>query len=408
MTRAKVQRWRREQLAYCSNVHPGESLADVNHVIAGHVAQVRKARGLERMAAGLWLSAACADQLASDSGDFAAFRKGLDEAGIDVCTLNGFPYGDFHSEVVKADVYKPDWSETSRFAYTLKLAELLARLLPDERRLGTISTLPLGYADDWSDEKQGLALASLCWLVHALQGIEEKTGRRIVVCLEMEPGCVLEQTTQMLKLFRKQLPEAAAETPVSEEGIRRYLGVCFDVCHQAVMFEDPAASLRKIHNAGIFVGKIQVSSALEVVRPNAPDTLEAMLEFDEPRYLHQVRARDAEMKLHCAPDLGEGIDDDSMPWDAIWRIHFHVPIQATELSRVQLRTTRRLIEAVLDVLTKKKDLRPHLEVETYMWQLLPEGLRADDDDSLHRSLAGELVWLEGELEARGLLWEPGA
>jgi len=408
MTRAKVQRWRREQLAYCSNVHPGESLGDVNRVVGDHVAAVRKARGLERMAAGLWISAACADQLASDSGDFSAFRNGLDEAGIDVCTLNGFPYGDFHSEIVKADVYKPDWSETSRFAYTLKLAELLAQLLPDERRLGTISTLPLGYAGDWNDEKQGLALASLCWLVHALQGIEEKTGRRIVVCLEMEPGCVLEKTTQILKLFRKQLPEAAAETVVTDEGIRRYLGVCFDVCHQAVMFEDPAASLRKIHNAGIFVGKIQVSSALEVVRPNSPDTIAALLEFDEPRYLHQVCVRGADKKLYRAPDLAAGVHDDDIPWDAIWRVHFHVPVQATDLACVQLRTTRRLLEGVFDVLAGKKDLRPHLEVETYTWQQQPDGLRAVDDDALHRGLAGELTWLEDELGKRGLIRESGA
>jgi len=407
MTNARVQRWRREQLAYCSNVHPGESLDDVNRVVSDHIAAVRKARGLERMAAGLWLSAACAEQLAGDATELAAFRQRLDEAGIDVCTLNGFPYGNFHSEVVKMDVYRPDWSETNRFAYTLKLAELLAQLLPDEHSVGTISTLPLCHADDWNDERRGLALASLCWLVHALQGIEEKTGRRIVVCLEMEPGCVLETTTQIVSLFLEQLPAAAEETSISPESIRRYIGVCFDVCHQAVMFEDPAASLLQIHNAGIFVGKIQVSSALEVVRPNTPDTLIALLEFDEPRYLHQVCVRDVDNKLYRAPDLADGVHDDSIPWEAIWRVHFHVPVQATQLSSVQMRTTRRLLESVFDVLVTQEDLRPQLEVETYTWQQLPDRLRAVDDDSLHRGLAGELAWLEGELETRGLLRDPG-
>jgi sugar phosphate isomerase/epimerase len=405
MTTATVPHWRREQLAYCSNVHPGESLEDVIRVVTEHVAAVRAARRLERMAAGLWLGAACVDQLSRSAGDIAALRAALDDAGIDVCTLNGFPYGNFHADTVKSDVYRPDWSEPSRFAYTLKLAELLAELLPDEQRTGTISTLPLGYAANWSDERQGLALASLCWLAHGLRDLEEKTGRRIVVCLEMEPGCVLEKTTQVLRLFRTLLPETATGMSVAEDSLRRYLGVCLDVCHQAVMFEDPAAALRRIHNAGILVGKIQVSNALEVARPAAKWLREALRKFDEPVWLHQVGARDAGGRLYHAPDLGAALGDADFPCEAIWRVHFHVPVQARELTAVPLRTTQRLLGGVLDVLLKKDDLRPQLEVETYTWQQLPGELRPRDDAALHRGLAGELAWLEGELDARGLLRE---
>lgn len=403
MTQIPAQRWRREQLAYCSNVHAGESLDGVRTVVHRHVAAVREQRGLDSMAAGLWLSAEGAGQLARNSQDLKAFGELLKDSGIEVCTLNGFPYGDFHSDRVKTAVYEPDWSDIKRFAYTLKLAELLAALLPESQRFGTISTLPLGYAEGWTDEQQNLSVATLSRLAEALEGIEQETGRRIVVCLEMEPGCVLERTSQVLRLFREQLPAMAEGTSVSPDSIRRYIGVCFDVCHQAVMFEDPAKSLRKLHKAGIFVGKIQLSSALEVVQPNAPGLAAVLAGFDEPRYLHQVRARGADGKVIAAADLSDALADEGFSREAIWRVHFHVPVQATSLGDVRLRTTRRLVEGVFDVLATEPDLHPHLEVETYTWQQLPAAIRPVDDPSLHRGIVAELEWVEGEMTSRGLL-----
>jgi len=403
MTASPVQRWQREQLGYCSNIHPGETLDEIRQVVRNHITAVRTQRGIESMMAGLWISAECADQLTRNTEDLKHFGELLADAGIEVSTLSGFPYGNFHTDVVKASVYEPDWSEMNRFSYTLKLAELLAELLPESSRFGTISTLPLGYADGWSEAQQNLSIATLVRLAQALEDLERETGRRIVVCLEMEPDCVLERTTRLLRLFNKELPAAAEETSVAPETIRRYIGVCFDVCHQAVMFENPAESLRKIHKAGIFIGKIQLSSALEVARPDTPEIIAALSEFDEPRYLHQVRARNANGDITAAADLGDALKDEQFGNEAIWRVHFHVPIQATELSIPRLRTTRRLIEDVLDVLTEKPELRPHLEVETYTWRELPDSLRADDDEALHAGLARELAWVERELMSRDLL-----
>ena len=233
-----VQRWRREQLGYCSNVHAGESLDEVRQVVKRHIAGIRTRRGLDTMAAGLWISAECADQLARNSQELKNFSELLAGSGIEVCTLNGFPYGNFHSDIVKESVYEPDWSDPNRFSYTLKLAELLAELLPESRRFGTISTLPLGYAVNWTEAQQNLSIETLCRLAQALEGIERKTGRRIVVCLEMEPGCVIENTGQVLELFREQLPATAAKMSGSPDNVRRYIGVCFDICHGRVVIQN--------------------------------------------------------------------------------------------------------------------------------------------------------------------------
>jgi hypothetical protein len=122
-------RWRRSDLAYCSNVHPGEQLEAVERTLVHSVAAVRVRRGLEVCAAGLWLAESAARTL-SEPRRRDAWRARLADAGVELVTLNGFPFGNFHAERVKERVYAPDWSDPSRRAYTLALADLLAECLP--------------------------------------------------------------------------------------------------------------------------------------------------------------------------------------------------------------------------------------------------------------------------------------
>jgi len=49
--------------------------------------------------------------------------------------------------------------------------------------------------------------------------------------------------------------------------------------------------------------------------------------------------------------------------------------------------------------------RPHLEVETYTWLVLPAAQRPRDQATLVAGLAAELDWLERALARRGLLAE---
>ena len=49
------------------------------------------------------------------------FHNFLQERGVYVFTLNGFPYGPFHQQPVKALVHAPDWRDEERVAYTLRL-----------------------------------------------------------------------------------------------------------------------------------------------------------------------------------------------------------------------------------------------------------------------------------------------
>jgi hypothetical protein len=332
------------------------------------------------------------------------FRAALDDAGVRLFTLNGFPYGDFHAAAVKARVYRPDWADPARADYTLRLAEILAACLPDETAEGTVSTLPLGYKPDWTVAKHDAALGHLCELAAALAALKECSGRAVRICLEMEPGCVLETTSQVMTLFVDELPAAAARRGVAAEHLAAHLGVCFDVCHQAVMFEDIGQSLTALCDAGVAVGKIQVSSALAAAAPGDSAVREVLTGFAEPKYLHQVRCRDAAGTLHGVMDLPKALHDQSFPAAWPWRIHFHVPVQSRALCTGLLDTTQASIGAALDFLRDHPArVHPHLEVETYTWRVLPEGLRPRDDGQLVTGLTLELQWLQNELSMRGLL-----
>ena len=400
---ADTPRWSTDELAYCSNVHAGETLDDVLAALARHVRSVRRVRGLEAMSSGLWLGAEAAQHLTSVPGAIGTFRERLGLCGIRLNTMNGFPYGAFHGERVKADVYRPDWSDERRAEYTARLARILAAVLPAGSTIGTISTLPVGDADVLSGSEVDGAARTLCRFARWLSELESDTGRTIVLCLEMEPGCVLEDTAACIRFFTDVLPATAAQAGVPAGVVARHIGVCYDVCHQAVMFEDAYDSLSAINDAGIRIGKIQLSSAVEVPYPDRPSCLNAIAAFDEPTYLHQVR-KESDGGLDARRDLPEAMDAETgLGKDSPWRVHFHVPLQARTLAADRLSTTRGAIHGVLDFLAENEDVTPHLEVETYTWHVLPRSLRPRTSHDLHTGLAGELNWVRTHMIARGLL-----
>jgi hypothetical protein len=392
--------WFRSELTYCTNVHAGENLAQVSEILNGPLSTIRRNRGLSSMAGGLWLSFPTALELSS-AENLQRFSSELDKNGITLFTLNGFPAQGFHSQRVKEAVYHPDWSEPERLAYTVKLAKILADLLPHNVAEGTISSVPLGFAPDWDKTRHTLALDALCQCLVEFEKIHLQSGRQIRLCLEMEPGCVLESTNVLIPFFSSELPQYFIVRGLDPSLINKYLGICFDVCHQAVMFEDTYEALTRIHNAGISIGKIQISSALELKTPKDKNARNSLAGFVEQKYLHQSRCLDENENLHAVMDLDLAFS--SFPENHAWRTHFHVPIQAETLISDGLATTQGEICRTLDFLRDHPELHPHLEVETYTWTALPEPIRPKDENMMVDGLCAELRWLEAQMQSRGLL-----
>jgi hypothetical protein len=364
-------------LAYCTNVHPADTLAGLLSTLDTHAAPVRSRLGVRRLGVGLWLGRDAVTELRADPAGTARLAAALAERGLEVVTLNAFPYRAFGAAVVKGAVYHPDWTTGERLAYTLDCATVLCGLLPADAAYGSVSTLPLAWRAPWSAARAVEAANRLAALADGLAGLD----REVRVGLEPEPGCVVETTAQ-----------AAALLPALPR-----LGVCLDACHLAVQFEEPAAAVDRLAAAGLPVVKAQVSCALAAAGGEP-----ALADFVEPRYLHQVRTGG-----------GAGTDDldtalaGGLPTGPDWRVHFHVPLHAPPAP--PLRSTAGELTRTLEVLVGgAHPVTAHLEVETYTWQVLPAAARPRTPAELAAGIAAELAWTRDRLVEFGLSEEDAA
>ncbi|MEV7415178.1 metabolite traffic protein EboE [Streptomyces sp. NPDC089919] len=373
-------------LAYCTNVHPAESLDGVLAQLGAYCEPVRRRLGRERLGIGLWLAVDAARSLDADPRALAGLRAELERRGLEVVTLNGFPYEGFGAEQVKYRVYRPDWAERERLEYTLALARVLAALLPEDAAEGTISTLPLAWRTVHDEQRAARAHAALAELGGRLDDLAEATGRSIRVALEPEPGCAVETT-------------AEAIGPLTAIGHER-IGICVDTCHLATSFEEPAGALAALAAAGVPVVKSQLSAALHAEHPGRPEVREALAAFAEPRFLHQTRTRAAD-GLRGTDDLGPALAGGALPDTGPWRSHFHVPLHAAPAAPLTS-TLPVLKEALGSLVGGERPLTRHLEVETYTWQALPPALRPHTDEQLADGIAAELLLARDLLTDHGL------
>jgi hypothetical protein len=290
--------------------------------------------------------------------------------------------------VVKHQVYRPAWHEPARYEYTRQLIGILDQLLP-AGMAGSISTLPIAWGQPPPPTAQSLqAAAHLRQTARDLAELEARSGRLVCLCLEPEPGCVLQRSEDVVRFFKDHLLPGA-----DERVVRRYLRVCHDVCHQVVMFEEQAAVLDRYRAAGIGVGKIQVSAAVCAEFTANAEQRRAVLDqlsgFVEERYLHQTVCRSAASgRSTFHEDLPLALSAQPAPQSGDeWRTHFHVPIYLEEFGR--LRASQSAIRECLREALAHGDC-DHFEVETYAWGVLPTELQQPD---LATGIARELRWV---------------
>jgi hypothetical protein len=391
-------------LAYSTLVHAGDTWAQMRASLEEFAPAV-KARVSPDAPYGVSLrvSAASAATLTADPAERRRLKQWLDERDMYVFTVNAFPYGPFKDQVVMEQVYEPDWATDDRVRYTCEVADVLAEITP-ESVSPSIQTAPLAFRPNATTADDVEALTeNLFRVVAHLVALEARTGRRVKLALEPEPFCFLETTDETIRYFADHVHSASGTArlarltglPASEVAglVRRHLGVVFDVCHQAVQFEDVAASLRSLYAAGVPVFKLQAAAALWVPRVT-DEVVDALVPFTDTIYLSQTtERRDGELTRHL--NLGDAI----AAWRADptgereWRTHFHVPVFLADLG--PFRTTRSSIEAALGV-HAQTPLSDHLEIETYTWDVLPAHLKTGD---VTEYVSRELEWFRATLLA---------
>jgi hypothetical protein len=382
------------QLAYCTNIHRGETWPETFASLQHYTLAVReKVCPQKPFAIGLRLGERAAVEL-SDPGTRLAFQRWLDKNACYIFTINGFPYGQFHGTRVKEQVYRPDWTSPERVAYTNRLFDLLAELLP-AGVAGSVSTLPGSFKEFHPSVEAQKTIRKNIWRsVEHIARLSEKTGRKLHLGLEPEPLCLLENSAETISFFEQLRAEHPHDPRLAE-----HLGVNYDCCHFAVEFEEPQIVLPDFVNHGIKISKIHLSSALKV-QPTA-EAREALKKFADEVYLHQVVARNEKGKLKFHHDLPDALSFQPSTFNLQpseeWRIHFHVPLHAP--ASPPFENTGDHLLGTLDWLAENPQLCSHLEMETYTWEVLPPELKAQ---SVVDQLAAEYNWTLAELAKRGL------
>jgi len=382
-------------LAYCGNVHPAESLADLQRQLEKHALPIAGAIG-RPLGVGLWLPRSAVRS--ADEPGINSLKNWLQERRLSVVTMNAFPFGDFHARRVKERVYLPDWADGERLEYTEQVAELLASLLTEGGE-GSLSTLPCCYRRLTPNASAEHYFKNILRCVGRLKEIRSGQGKTIRLALEPEPGCFLERTEDAIRFIQQLREYAYSQSSEQGDAVRDHLGICFDVCHSAVMFESPADAIRSAAAAGIRIVKVQISSALELRDPKDRAARKFLSQFVEERYLHQTTAL-SDGKLLFAEDLTAPqvlMPDEEWKSCPTWRVHFHVPIHKTEIG--PLHTTTWAVDDALEAVAALPEA-PDLEVETYTWDVLPAISRTDANDTA-MGLAAELNYAQAILDRLG-------
>jgi hypothetical protein len=385
-------------LAYCTNVHRGETWAETFASLNTYTLRVReRVCPNQPYGIGLRLSNLAAHELAQRE-NLLNFQRWLAKNRCYVFTINGFPFGRFHGEVVKESVYMPDWTTPERLAYTNLLFDLLARFTPEGVE-ASVSTLPCSFKGFPLRGEDLKKIRDNIWrCVEHVALLSQQTGRKMHLGLEPEPLCLLESSGETIQFFDRMRADHPHDPRLME-----HLGVNYDTCHFAVEFEEPENALGCLLQRGIKISKIHISSALKV-RPTA-EVREALAPFAEDVYLHQVVVCRGNGQRFIYRDLGEALvgeppetEEEAENGEAAeWRIHYHVPLHSppTEL----FDTTSDHILGVMDLLAANPEMCTHLEMETYTWEVLPPELKNRD---VVDQLAGEYEWTLGNLRERGL------
>jgi sugar phosphate isomerase/epimerase len=388
-------------LTYSTLVHPADDWEQIWQSLNTYVPKVKERfAGNQRFGVSLRLSAKSAETLANSKADRDKLRKFLDDQNMYLYTVNAFVYGHFKGNVVKEQVYEPDWRSEERTRYTMNVASVVADIAPADV-LPSIQTSPLGFKPrvTGADVVQSYTDNVLRVTKHLIE-LEAKTGVTVTLGLEPEPYCFLETTDETVDYFTNHLYSGASAEklakisglPIAEAiaALRKHVGIVYDICHLAVEYEDITQSLQKLVDAGVPIVKLQEAAALHMPEVTQP-IVDTLKRYAKTIYLTQtIEKRNGKFTKYLnLEDAFAAWEKDPGPRE--WRTHIHVPVFLDDLG--QFRTTR---FAIADALKfhKQKPLSRHLEVETYTWDMLPDSLKTGD---IVEYVCRELDWVRGQL-----------
>ena len=388
-----------DTLLICSlNASPFEGWAARRAALEGPVRAVKEAVSPNgSFALGLRFSAAMLTELAAPAAQ-GALRGVLEDGDLLAVSADGVFCGPLDDEMAKERIHQPDWRRPERLEYTLNLARLMAEIGPPGEPL-SINTAPVAFGADAAGAEE-TAAEGLLRAAAGLERIGRLADREIALGVEPEPCCLIETTEQAIGFFEERLLRRAAlnqfallaDLPrgAAEQTLRARLGLCYDLRHQAVVFEDPAESLDALRGAGVSIVKLQLGAALRCPEIDG-ETRDALRACVEPTFPRQtVRRGDGPLTRHA--DLPEALALGGRTDGEEWRIRLRPPLH---LERIEpFETTQSMVAQVLAA-HKSAPICRHLELDTEIWTAPPEALRRAPIEEI---AAQEFDWARERLQ----------
>ena len=388
-------------LTYSTLVHQTDDWEQLWKSVNSYLPAV-KARVAPNQKFGVCLrtSAPSAELLSTEPSKVADLKTFFADNDLYLYTANAFVYGVFKKQVIKEDVYEPDWATPERRDYTKKVANLLAELAPEGIN-PSIQSAPLGFKPKVTgDDVVEAYTSNVIDVVAHLVDLYKRTGKIVTLGLEPEPRCYLETTDETIEYFKTRLfAPQTTERLADKTGLhpadaaiamKRHMGVVFDIGHQAVGYEDIPTSLQKLVDNDVQIVKLQEAASMRMAEVTQK-TVDALQPYAKTIYLSQT-CQKKDGKTTWFLNLEDAFEDwYKNPGPREWRTHFHVPVFLNDLGAFG--TTRFALEEAL-AFHKKTPLSTHLEIETYTWDVLPDHLKTGD---IVEYVTREIDWVKGEL-----------
>lgn len=385
------------RIVHAGAIRPVLSFADVQAAVRESLAPITLAIGNEApVGVSVRLSqAALADplltavNLKSLLGEYGLYLAGISGVGI--------------SGGAKDQVHHPDWRTEDRLSYMFAASNLLAEVAdPNGPELGITtnafshrSWLDVDFPGNWA----ALTL-NLVRVVQHLATIRERSGITMHIDLEAEPGSVLRDTDDIVRFWNTWLLGRGAAMlsdrmqvtdGTAADAMNRHVRLALDTAHAAVVRDDAASSLDRFAETGVGIGRLQVSSALEIAIP-ADEAARAearahLVQIQSDRLLQQVVAsRDGAIvaRYEDLPDAIAAVDGAA---GETWRIHTHAPVLSDRYGI--WRSTRDDAAAWLRETAARGMNVGMIELRSANWDVVP----ADDRGPVEQMVAREAEWV---------------
>jgi hypothetical protein len=354
-------------LTYCSNIFKDKNLNNLKKNIEKFLKKIKQIN-MDPIGISLCLSNNLSKTLIKNK-IIKNLNLWLKEHNIYVSSINGFVYKDFHEKNIKENIYLPDWTSLNRVKFYKKIIFISEKLhsINDDF---SISVMPITYKKWIKNYNLPYVFYKSSVNFSYLLKILIKLNKNIHLDIEPEPYCVIETYNDFLNFFNSWLKPVIKRKFKNKFNnnkinslIYNHIRLCYDVCHFSVNFEDHVNILNSFLKSKILIGKIQISSALEMnmnYHKNLKNFKDNCGFLYTSNFLHQcVIKKNDKFEKYC--------DIKYFPYKDYFnntslRIHCHVPIFLDKMKKFT--TTNNDIKLVVNFL-KKNFLTKHIEIETY-------------------------------------------